>query len=262
MGHIGTLLGALGSFKLEIIPGFLLSVYDLPRLRTKLRRTFATPLILYGRWRSTLGDLVVDQYYVDAGLQIRKEAAPSKTDRQIINLQCLRNAVLSGAKGVVMEFGCHRGSTAIQMIRTMRSLGDQSKVYLLDSFQGMPVSAAAEDSAWQEGQLTAEYDEVVRRFAEFENVEVVRGFFSEVLPKLPNLSCKFAHVDSDLYVSTKDVNRWLLDHLAPGGVIIYDDYGFSSTVGVKKAVDEDLGGRSDFFRLYVPTGQYVCVKVG
>lgn len=208
-----------------------------------------------------LGPLVSEQYYLDAGLENLKDTYPGKVDRQIMVIQCLRNVLLGGAKGIVAEFGCWRGHTAIQMIQTMRSLGDHSKLYLFDSFQGFPKSEAPEDASWREGDLAADFAEVTQRFEKFKNVEIVKGFFSDALLAFPNLVCKFAHVDCDLYVSTKDVNRWLLNRMAPGGAIVYDDYGFSNCVGAKKAVDEDLGERLDFFKLYLPTGQYLAIKI-
>lgn len=159
------------------------------------------------------------------------------------------------------EFGCYRGHTAIQIIQTMRSLDDHSRLYLFDSFQGFPKSEAPEDASWREGELVADFGEVTRRFEKFENVEIIKGFFNDTLPAFPNVVCKFAHVDADLYISIKQVDRWLLDRMAPGGMIVYDDYGFANCVGAQKAVDEDLGERSDFFKIYLPTGQYLAIKI-
>lgn len=251
----------LDNFKLKVVPGYTISLLDLVMFRKKLLGV-AAPLNIYGRWREMLGSLVNEKHYLDAGLENLKNTYQSKADRQIMVIQCLRNTLLAGVEGIVAEFGCYRGHTAIQMIQTMRSLGDQSKFYLFDSFQGFPKSEAPEDASWREGDLAADFVEVAQRFEQFENAEIVKGFFKDILPVLQNRACKFAHADADLYTSIKEANLWLLDRVTPGGIIVYDDYGFANCPGAKRAIDEDLGHRSDFVKLYIPTGQYLAIKRG
>jgi O-methyltransferase len=90
---------------------------------------------------------------------------------------------------------------------------------------------------------------------------VIRGFFKETLPAFSHAAIKFAHVDADLYVSIKEVNEWLLPRLVRHGIVVYDDYGFSSCLGALQAVDEDISARDDFFTLYLPTGQFMAMKI-
>lgn len=73
----------------------------------------------------------------------------------------------------------------------------------------------------------------------------------------PTLYC-FVHVDVDLYQSAIDCCKYFYRLLVPGGVMIFDDYGFGTCPGVRLAVDEFFKGRHGHF--YIPTGQYVVVK--
>jgi O-methyltransferase len=49
---------------------------------------------------------------------------------------------------------------------------------------------------------------------------------------------RLCHCDVDVYQSAKDVFDWVWPRLAPGGVIVFDDYGFPACPGVTKFVDE------------------------
>jgi hypothetical protein len=224
-------------------------------------RPDSSPQAVYLRWRGLLSGLVSTERFAAAGLENHYESRPGKYDRNLILMQCLRHAVGRKLPGAVAEFGCLQGHTALQMVETLKKLGDAGRVLLFDSFQGMPTSTDASDRWWSAGGLSADYNEVVDRFKPYANVEIVRGFLADTLPKYADLRLKFAHVDVDMYTSTKDVNRWLLDKVEPGGFVIYDDYGFGSCEGEMKAVDEDMQSRTDYFRLYLPTGQYVAMKL-
>ena len=49
----------------------------------------------------------------------------------------------------------------------------------------------------------------------------------------------FVHIDVDLYGSVKDCCEFFYDRMVPGGVMIFDDYGFERYIDAgKKAVDE------------------------
>lgn len=85
----------LRKFKIEVVPGYAISLLDLLLFRKKLLGV-AAPLNVYGRWRKMLDHLVSEKYYVDAGLENLKDTYPSKVDRQIMVIQCLRNVVLGG----------------------------------------------------------------------------------------------------------------------------------------------------------------------
>jgi O-methyltransferase len=47
--------------------------------------------------------------------------------------------------------------------------------------------------------------------------------------------------------------------MIPGGVMVFDDYGFPSCKGAKKAVDEFFKEKPDI-GLYLQTGQYIVIR--
>ncbi|MHC4083416.1 MAG: TylF/MycF/NovP-related O-methyltransferase [Planctomycetota bacterium] len=212
------------------------------------------------RWRTLSSKLLSKAWFTEAGLDDIWERNPPKFDRQVIVMQSLRNVIAGGIDGVVAEFGCFRGHTAVQLARTMRELGDDSRLILFDSFRGMPASDDANDRYWCEGAMTADEDEVRARFADFPNVTVVGGFFSDSLPGFEDVQVKLAHVDCDMAASVRDVHDWLLDRVVPTGIIVYDDYGFEACLGLMHEVDAVLARRDDYITYSLPTGQYVAIR--
>jgi len=48
----------------------------------------------------------------------------------------------------------------------------------------------------------------------------------------------FAHVDVDIYRSVLDCCEFIYPRLVQGGFMLFDDYGFASCPGARRAVDE------------------------
>ena len=69
----------------------------------------------------------------------------------------------------------------------------------------------------------------------------------------------FVHADADVYPSTKDICEFFYPRLTPGGLIIFDDYGYSGAPGAKKAVDEYFKNQPDKVTV-IPGGQAIVVK--
>jgi O-methyltransferase len=87
-------------------------------------------------------------------------------------------------------------------------------------------------------------------------------FYKGLIPKtFPNNheQIAFAHVDVDIYQSVLDCCEYITPRLSEKGIIVFDDYGFSSCPGAKKAVDEYYEDRDEW--LYIlKTKQAVISK--
>ena len=69
----------------------------------------------------------------------------------------------------------------------------------------------------------------------------------------------FVHIDVDLYQPIKDALEFFYSRTLESGIIVLDDYGAIDFPGAKKAVDEFLQNKKDFF-LPLPSGQAFLVK--
>jgi Macrocin-O-methyltransferase (TylF) len=116
--------------------------------------------------------------------------------------------------GLYLEFGVFTGGT-INHIASETS----APVYGFDSFEGLP-------QRWRDGYGKGSFkasDLVKVR----PNVCLIKGWFDATLPEFLRQhdgQVAFLHVDCDLYSSTKTIFDLLGERIAPGTVIVFDEY--------------------------------------
>jgi O-methyltransferase len=123
----------------------------------------------------------------------------------------------------------------------LKAYGDTDrKVWVADSFEGLPPIDPARDPGWHEGQMAVSLDEVKENFAGYglldDRVRFLKGFFNRTLPGAPIDKLAVFRADADLYESTMDALRNLYPKLSVGGYAIFDDY--VGVPGCKRAIDE------------------------
>lgn len=73
------------------------------------------------------------------------------------------------------------------------------------------------------------------------NVEILEGIFPDQTGRrLEGLQFRFCHIDVDVYQSAKDIVDWIWDKMVPGGIVVYDDYGFDTCDGITQFVEEQM----------------------
>ena len=146
--------------------------------------------------------------------------------------------------GSLVECGVARGgSMAIMSLAS----GGKRAVWGFDSFEGMPPLSNEDESDGQNwvGFVCAGpngVEEAVKTFRRFHVwgswIKLVPGWFETTLPPHKLLCSPIAvlRLDNDWYKSTLFCLQTLYPSVAPGGVIIIDDY--HTFIGCRKAVDE------------------------
>ena len=162
--------------------------------------------------------------------------------RQLDNLQfCIADAVRRDVPGDVLEAGVWRGGASIFMRAVLKVHDKERRVWVVDSFEGLPQPDSGYDSfGWRAGDMAVSLDEVKANFARYglldDNVRFLKGFFSQTLPNAPIGNLAVLRVDADLYESTMDVLESLYPKLSVGGYAIFDDY--KNLPDCRKAIDE------------------------
>jgi hypothetical protein len=178
----------------------------------------------------------------------------------------VRYVVAAGVPGAFVECGVWRGGSVIAMIEALGTAGAEDRdFYLYDTFEGMtepteadtsPLEPSADDQWRRSGGRpypelfdSSHFGERVVR----ENVlgtgydsdllHFVRGPVEETVPGVVPEQIALLRLDTDWYESTRHELEHLYPLLAPGGVLIVDDYGHWE--GCRKAVDEYFAGRAD-----------------
>lgn len=164
---------------------------------------------------------------------------------------CVETVLQQGVPGDLMECGTWRGGVTVFMNGLLKAHGDLGrKVWVLDSFQGLPVPNQEEcpldylsyEALKLVGGFSTSLEDVRGNFQKFdlldEQVRFVPGWFADTVPALQELDqLAVLRLDADFYESTVVLLEHLYPKLSVGGFIIVDDYGISH-MGARRAVDE------------------------
>ena len=119
-----------------------------------------------------------------------------------------------GAEGLCMEFGVYSGTTINHIAGRVGGT-----VHGFDSFKGLPEQWGSVPA----GKFARHGDLPEVR----ENVELHVGWFEETLPGFLRTHAgraAFIHIDSDLYSSARTILTALQPRIAPGTVIVFDEF--------------------------------------
>lgn len=154
--------------------------------------------------------------------------------------------------GDFVELGCYRGDTSLLLQKLLVGSGDRKRLWIYDSFEGLPErsfedSSAAGD-AFSAGELFVTKREVVEKFkkAGVRMPIIKKGFFEDLsAADLPD-AISFAFLDGDLYGSIRTSFSLVFPRLADGGIIVVHDYNNPQLPGSARAVDEFLRAHPEF----------------
>ena len=180
-------------------------------------------------------------------------------DRCYILVSLARYA--SHLAGDFAECGVYRGGTALLLARVLTKAASK-RLYLFDSFKGLPRMDRERDPWFSEGQYCSESVEAVEALlADFRNmVDIRAGWIPETFQGLETGRYAFVHSDVDLYQSTLDCCKYFYPRLSSGGVLLFDEYAFAPSRGEKDAVDEFFYDKPES-PMTLPTGQAFVLKV-
>lgn len=153
-----------------------------------------------------------------------------------------------GIPGDVVECGAARGGSAALLGLAIRDFGFPRRLWVFDTFEGIPAPTAADpdyDIAVQytgqfRGELQAVAD-LMQRLGITEDVRLIKGRFEETLRSSNTGHIAVLHIDGDWYQSVRTCLDSLYDRVSSGGIIQIDDYGHWA--GARKAVEEFLSER-------------------
>jgi glycosyltransferase involved in cell wall biosynthesis len=103
------------------------------------------------------------------------------------------------------------------------------------------------------------FERVRTRFHSWPNVLVTRGKVPDVLAEVAPSSIAFLHIDMNNAQAERGALEVLFDRISPGGLIVFDDYGWNGYREQKDAADTFMQERG-LAVLELPTGQGLVVK--
>ena len=228
----------------------------LPFMRREAMRSgaheMAHPISTYAPWQA-------DDEFVAAYRAVRKN-----TLVDIWRCHELWSLVgeLREVPGAIVDVGVWRGGSGALMATKAAAVGIEDTVYLCDTWEGV-VKTGEVDTYYRDGRHDDTSREIVvalvRRLG-LDNVELLQGVFpDETGDRVAEEALRLVHIDVDVYQSAKDVFDWVWDRLSPGGIAVFDDYGFPACPGVTKFVNEHRC-RDDRLVLHNLNGHGIVVK--
>lgn len=164
----------------------------------------------------------------------------------------------------VWECGVYQGGTAalIQMVlhsEKYRNYRTPSMLRLFDTFQGLPQPQQDKDIHVAGEFSDTSLQKVQSLVGQGPLIDYRPGLIPASFAGLEQSTIRFAHIDVDLYQSILDCCDFIFPRLIPGGVMLFDDYGFPSCPGAREAVDV-WASRNGVYPLALPTGQAVIFR--
>ncbi len=139
------------------------------------------------------------------------------------------NIKLDSIKGNYIEFGVYKGKSLIHSYKTYKKIFKETpniniKFFGLDSFEGFPVE---NHDFYSSSNFAVSSEKVINNFKKYEQIEIIEGYFNEVLDSNENLidnQFSFVFIDCDIYESSLDIFKYIKGKIANGGFIMIDDF--------------------------------------
>jgi len=172
-------------------------------------------------------------------------------------------------EGDFVECGVFKGDMSYTIAKCLGFEALARTFYLYDSFEGFSpkYSSAADfplnprffDFANKVYQTPGIYEDVCARFAGMNNVKVIRGFLPDSLSIAAPEKIAFLHIDLNSAAPEIGCLEALFPRVVPGGIIIFDDFGWIDYSPQKVAEDAFFAERG-YRVLELPSGQGLVVK--
>jgi hypothetical protein len=161
------------------------------------------------------------------------------TDRRWMLNQLLR--LTYQVPGDTAECGVYQGAASYLICQFNAEILDNERHhFMFDSFEGLSKPSANDSLYWSKGDLSAPEEAVRNALSDFPNITLFKGWIPTRFKEVENKQFSFVHIDVDLYEPTLESMAFFYPRMSPGGIILCDDYGFSTCPGATRAVDKIL----------------------
>jgi len=150
---------------------------------------------------------------------------PSK----LLSLRSLSEHInTNGIAGDFVECGTYKGGAAAMIAS---ELGNDRKIWLYDSFEGMPNVTAKDgnEAAKWVGECIASVEDVKQIMQTMripsQNITIRKGWFSDTFKEPTSEKIAFLHIDADWYESVRIALDTFYEKVVEGVVIVLDDFG-------------------------------------
>ena len=129
-------------------------------------------------------------------------------------------------EGDFVELGCYKGDTSILLQKLLHKNGYDHRLFLYDSFEGLPErtkeDASVAGDGFKKGELLVTKKEVVLKFkkAGLPVPKIKKAFFEDLEEANLPEKIAFAFLDGDLYSSIKTSLNLVLPRLSKDAILL------------------------------------------
>lgn len=164
------------------------------------------------------------------------------TDRRLMVHELLR--LVAAVPGDTAECGVFQGAGSY-LICAADARDGRRNHHIFDSFEGMSEPDDRDGSHWRPGSMAFGLEGVQQNLADFERVQYHKGWIPERFAEVADRSFAFVHIDVDLAQPTRDSMEFFYPRMNSGGIIVCDDYGFTTCPGATHTIDEFLADKPE-----------------
>ena len=198
--------------------------------------------------------------------QMSQSDNPLRRQRHYTLVQLLKNSLQ--LNGDIVECGTWHGLSAFQIAEIVKESGVSKEFHVFDSFEGLSKIEIQDDVDRDEldnERVRKEFayglDLVKNNLKEFKFISYYKGWIPDRFDNVSNSKFCFVHIDVDIYNPIRDSIEFFYPRLVSGGIMIFDDYGYSAQFpGAKKAVDEFINTIKPRYFFALPSGQAIVIK--
>ncbi len=167
--------------------------------------------------------------------------------------------------GDFVECGTNRGGFARAICEYINLNQSGKAFYLLDTFNGLDNELLTMDElkSGKKEHFLHEYSEcyedVKKTFESFEFVKIIRGSVPDTLINVKSTQIAFLSIDMNTIVPEIAALNYFWPNMAPGGMIVLDDYAYA-TCDLQYTAHNEWAATNNIKILSLPTGQGIIIK--
>jgi O-methyltransferase len=208
-----------------------------------------------------LFDFRTEPGFSEVATTIRHEERTLLDYNRLLTLwQAVRNT--RNIHHAVAEVGVYKGGSSKFLAMAFDHFKQSPLIKAFDTFEGHPGDANAQtDGPNVPGWFSdTSFQQVQSYLSGFPNITPIQGDFRDTCSQVSPGTFRLVHIDVDIQASTVFCLDFFWPRLAPNGIMVVDDYGFTTCKGLKGAVDAFIEKTHDCQSFYLHTGQIVLLK--
>lgn len=183
-------------------------------------------------------------------------------DRRWMIYQLMR--LTSCVDGDTAECGSYVGAGSFIILKMGQHLDAENGMrrhFIFDSFEGLSEPGESDGEHWSVGDLAASEQTLRANLGDF-GYTVYPGWIPTQFSKVESKRFSFVHIDVDLEEPTRQSLEFFYPRMNQGGIILFDDYGFSTCPGATETIDDFLANKEEAVISLSGGGGFIIKGIG